>query len=88
MKEVSWHNTARGMPELCFNRIECHSETKDTHIITLTNVTESDEQIYYCSVVRTKHVIMKGFPGAKLDVTGKNFWMLNLPSLCLRYYSL
>ncbi|XP_056595667.1 B-cell receptor CD22-like [Triplophysa dalaica] len=69
MKEVSWHNTARGMPELCFNRIECHSETKDTHIITLTNVTESDEQIYYCSIVRSKHVIMKGFPGAQLDVT-------------------
>ncbi|KAK9981618.1 hypothetical protein ABG768_001142 [Culter alburnus] len=51
-------------------RVQYHSEDKDTHSITLTNVTEADKHVYYCRFT-TNNADGKwtGIPGVQLDVT-------------------
>ncbi|XP_073670402.1 sialoadhesin-like isoform X4 [Paramisgurnus dabryanus] len=66
-------------PDLCLdpeNRrgVQCHSENKDTHSITLTDVTEADKHIYYCRFItdcgyNCKNNVWRGIPGVQLDVT-------------------
>ncbi|XP_073716274.1 B-cell receptor CD22-like [Misgurnus anguillicaudatus] len=63
------------LPDLCLDPedrrgVLCHSENKDTHSITLTDVTEADKHIYYCRFITNK-VGGKwiGVPGVQLDVT-------------------
>ncbi|XP_073716171.1 B-cell receptor CD22-like [Misgurnus anguillicaudatus] len=68
------HKTDGEPPDLCLdpeNRgVQCHSEKKDTYIITLTNVTETDKHIYYCRFITDKTGgKWTGTPGARLDVT-------------------
>ncbi|XP_026102507.1 B-cell receptor CD22-like [Carassius auratus] len=62
-------------PNLCLDpenrgRVQCESEDKDTHSITLTSVTEADKHIYYCRfTTNTENGRWTGIPGAQLDVT-------------------
>nr|XP_055062403.1 sialoadhesin-like [Misgurnus anguillicaudatus] len=62
-------------PDMCLdpeNRrgVQCQSENKDSHSITLTDVTEADKRIYYCRFI-THQTSGKytGVPGVQLDVT-------------------
>ncbi|XP_067260004.1 CXADR-like membrane protein [Chanodichthys erythropterus] len=62
-------------PDLCSDLeerggIQCLSEYKDTHSITLTNVREADKHVYYCRF--TTNIAggkWTGIPGIQLDVT-------------------
>ncbi|XP_048051851.1 B-cell receptor CD22-like isoform X2 [Megalobrama amblycephala] len=71
-----WTKPVGESPDLCSdpeNRggIQCLSEDKDTHSITLTNVTEADKHVYYCRF--TDYYQNKRWTvihGAWLDVTG------------------
>uniref|UniRef100_A0A672N8H2 Ig-like domain-containing protein n=1 Tax=Sinocyclocheilus grahami TaxID=75366 RepID=A0A672N8H2_SINGR len=62
-------------PNLCSDpeksgRVQCVSDYKDTHRITLTSVTEADKHIYYCRfTTNTEGGKWTGIPGAQLDVT-------------------
>ncbi|XP_048051850.1 B-cell receptor CD22-like isoform X1 [Megalobrama amblycephala] len=70
-----WTKPVGESPDLCSdpeNRggIQCLSEDKDTHSITLTNVTEADKHVYYCRF--TDYYQNKRWTvihGAWLDVT-------------------
>ncbi|XP_059411023.1 sialoadhesin-like [Carassius carassius] len=76
LKTVFWTKPAvtdGDPPNLCLdpeNRggVQCDSEYKDTHSITLMNVTEADKHIYYCRFT-TNRGRWIGIPGAQLDVT-------------------
>ncbi|XP_065130428.1 B-cell receptor CD22-like isoform X3 [Paramisgurnus dabryanus] len=79
VNKVFWSETAYipdgEPPDLCLDPenkrgVQCYSEYKDTHSITLTDVTEADKHIYYCRFI-TNAVGGKwtGSPGAQLDVT-------------------
>ncbi|XP_057187778.1 B-cell receptor CD22-like [Triplophysa rosa] len=51
-------------------RVQCHSGNKDTHSITLTDVTEADKHVYYCRFTTYKTGgEWTGVPGVQLDVT-------------------
>ncbi len=76
---VFWTKTAvtdGETPNLCLDpenrgRVQCDSEYKDTHRITLTSLTEADKHIYYCRfTTNIKNGKWTGIPGAQLDVTG------------------
>ncbi|XP_073670649.1 B-cell receptor CD22 [Paramisgurnus dabryanus] len=66
-------------PDLCLdpeNRrgIQCYTGYKDTHSITLTDVTEADKHIYYFRFItdcgyNCKNNVWRGIPGVQLDVT-------------------
>ncbi|XP_048051797.1 sialoadhesin-like isoform X2 [Megalobrama amblycephala] len=50
--------------------IQCLSEDKDTHSITLTKVTEADKHVYYCRfTTNIDGGNWTGIPGVQLDVT-------------------
>ncbi|XP_048051849.1 B-cell receptor CD22-like [Megalobrama amblycephala] len=50
--------------------IQCLSEDKDTHSITLTKVTEADKHVYYCRfTTNIDGGNWMGIPGVQLDVT-------------------
>ncbi|XP_056588148.1 sialoadhesin-like isoform X2 [Triplophysa dalaica] len=77
VKEAFWTKavyTGEENPNLCLKptdrRRDCRSVKKDTHSITLTNVTEADKHVYYCRFT-TNHQGGKwtGVPGVQLDVT-------------------
>ncbi len=63
-------------PNLCLDpeyrgRVQCVSEYKDTHSLTLTSVTEDDKHMYYCKfTTNIENGKWTGIPGAQLDVTG------------------
>ncbi|KAA0721826.1 Myelin-associated glycoprotein [Triplophysa tibetana] len=68
--------TGEENPNLCLKptdrRRDCQSENKDSHSITLTNVTEADKHVYYCRFTTNKQGgKWTGVPGAQLDVTEK-----------------
>ncbi|ROL52015.1 B-cell receptor CD22 [Anabarilius grahami] len=75
---VTWTKTAVTVgesPDVCSDpekrgRVQCHSEDKDTHSITLTNVTEADKHVYYCRITNNQNKMWTVIPGAWLDVTG------------------
>ncbi|XP_026102509.1 B-cell receptor CD22-like [Carassius auratus] len=78
LKTVFWTKPAvtdGDPPNLCLDpekrgRVQCDSEDKDTHSITLTSVTEADKHIYYCRFTTdTENGRWTGIPGAQLDVT-------------------
>ncbi|XP_073716273.1 B-cell receptor CD22-like [Misgurnus anguillicaudatus] len=82
VNKAFWTKTAvtdAAPPDLCSetdNRrgVQCHSENKDTHSITLTDVTEADKHIYYCRFItdcgfNCKNNVWRGIPGVQLDVT-------------------
>ncbi|KAA0721823.1 hypothetical protein E1301_Tti017120 [Triplophysa tibetana] len=61
-------------PNLCLKptdrRRDCQSENKDSHSITLTNVTEAEKHVYYCRfTTNPQDGKWTGIPGAQLDVT-------------------
>ncbi|XP_048051802.1 sialoadhesin-like isoform X5 [Megalobrama amblycephala] len=62
-------------PDLCSDPeerggIQCLSEDKDTHSITLTKVTEADKHVYYCRfTTNIDGGNWTGIPGVQLDVT-------------------
>ncbi|XP_067260244.1 B-cell receptor CD22-like [Chanodichthys erythropterus] len=70
-----WTKPVGESPDLCSDpekrgRVQCHSEDKNTHSITLTNVREADKHVYYCRF--TGYYQNKRWtviPGARLDVT-------------------
>ncbi|XP_057187947.1 B-cell receptor CD22-like [Triplophysa rosa] len=60
--------------DMCLNpedrRVQCHSGNKDTHSITLTDVTEADKHVYYCRFTTIGlNEVWTGVPGVQLDVT-------------------
>ena len=63
-------------PDLCSDpekrgRVQCLSEYRNTHRITLMNVTEADKHIYYCRMTDYQDKRWTVIPGSWLDVTGK-----------------
>ncbi|XP_067260002.1 uncharacterized protein [Chanodichthys erythropterus] len=71
-----WTKPVGESPDLCSDpekrgRVQCHSEDKDTHSITLTNVTEADKHVYYCRFTGYQNIRWTVIPGARLDVTGQ-----------------
>ncbi|XP_067261441.1 sialoadhesin-like isoform X2 [Chanodichthys erythropterus] len=70
-----WTKTDGESPDLCSDPeerggIQCLSEDKDTHSITLTDVRESDKHVYYCRfTTNIDGGKWTGIPGAQLDVT-------------------
>ncbi|XP_073670543.1 B-cell receptor CD22-like [Paramisgurnus dabryanus] len=78
INKVFWTKTAyihhAEPPDLCLDpenrqRVQCHSEYKDIHSITLTDVTEADKHYYCCRFTTSKGVKWTGVPGVHLDVT-------------------
>ncbi|XP_048051805.1 sialoadhesin-like isoform X2 [Megalobrama amblycephala] len=69
-----WTKPVGESPDLCSDpekrgRVQCLSEDKDTHSITLTNVTEADKHVYYCRFTYKWDKRWTVIPGAWLDVT-------------------
>ncbi|XP_016139821.1 B-cell receptor CD22-like [Sinocyclocheilus grahami] len=77
IEKVFWTKppvTDGDLPNLCLvpenrGRVQCVRENEDTHNITLTDVTEADKHIYYCSTTNVETGKWMGIPGAQLDVT-------------------
>ncbi|KAK9981619.1 hypothetical protein ABG768_001143, partial [Culter alburnus] len=75
IRTVFWTKTFGESPDLKNDpgkkgRVQCHSEDKDTHSITLVNVTEADKHVYYCRFTTNKaDGKWTGIPGVQLDVT-------------------
>ncbi|XP_048036189.1 sialoadhesin-like [Megalobrama amblycephala] len=69
-----WTKPVGESPDLCSDpekrgRVQCLSEDKDTHSITLTNVREADKHVYYCRFTDYYNNRRTVIPGAWLDVT-------------------
>jgi len=70
-----WTKPVGESPDLCSDPekrrgIQCYSENINTSSLTLMNVTEADEHVYYCRFIdgQKRWTVI---PGSWLDVTGK-----------------
>ncbi|XP_067261175.1 B-cell receptor CD22-like [Chanodichthys erythropterus] len=74
IRTVFWTKTVGESPDLRndpgkVGRVQYHSEYKDTHSITLTDVTEADKHVYYCRfTTNIDGGKWTGIPGVQLDV--------------------
>ncbi|ROJ08958.1 B-cell receptor CD22 [Anabarilius grahami] len=68
-----WTKPVGESPDVCSDpekrgRVQCHSEYEHIHSITLMNVTEADNHVYYCRFTGYWSNRWTGIPGAWLDV--------------------